>query len=251
MDRSYFDSDIKLLWGYAAGMCSFPGCRTQVLAKSTGTDAAAVLGFICHISAHSSGGPRYDSSLPSSAVDRYENLILLCGHHHTLVDKQPNTYTSDDLKKWKRDHEEWVKASLAKEMPLVNSIELQLVTSAIVDNPEPFDTDYKLTDPRTKMAKNELSDRVLLLVSMGLSKSREVARFVQRYSTIDAEFSEKLRSSFVTQYRLMRDSRNLRGDALFFALADFASNGKTDLKFRCAGLAVLMYLFERCEVFEK
>ena len=41
--------------------------------------------------------------------DEFENLIVLCPSCHTIVDKNPQTFTVDVLKKWKKDHENSIK----------------------------------------------------------------------------------------------------------------------------------------------
>ena len=41
------------------------------------------------------------------------------------------------------------------------------------------------------------------------------------------------------------------GDALYEALASFASGGQHDFALQAAGRVVLAYLFEKCEVFER
>ena len=38
-------------------------------------------------------------------LNSQENLLLLCPNHHTVVDKQFETYPAEMLKQWKRDHE--------------------------------------------------------------------------------------------------------------------------------------------------
>lgn len=84
-------------------------------------------GQAAHVVAHSAGGPRSDANFPAGQLDKYENLVLLCGNHHTIVDKQPNTYSVDDLKTWKSEHEAWVrqKTSPDKYEPLKWQVILQ------------------------------------------------------------------------------------------------------------------------------
>lgn len=69
---------------------------------ATGT----VVGEICHIKARSSGGPRYDATQSESDRDAYENLLLLCPSHHTLVDSAAATYTVETLVELKQRHVE-------------------------------------------------------------------------------------------------------------------------------------------------
>ena len=112
MSRAYSVRDLKLLWGNSGGKCAFPGCRKRLSAEATARDSEAVIGHVSHIVADSDSGPRAQPVMPRKKRREYDNLILFCPSHHTLVDKQPNSYTSDDLRIWKTDHEKWVEALL-------------------------------------------------------------------------------------------------------------------------------------------
>lgn len=92
-------STLKELWGASKNECAYPDCEVQ-LADPNGD---GVIGEICHIRAQSEGGPRYDSSLNEEEIDSASNLILLCPTHHTVVDKNPDNYSSDELERWKEE----------------------------------------------------------------------------------------------------------------------------------------------------
>ena len=64
---------------------------------------------LAHIIAQQENGARGKDELPFSQRDEYDNLIVLCPSCHTMVDKNPETFTTDTLKKWKREHEESIK----------------------------------------------------------------------------------------------------------------------------------------------
>jgi hypothetical protein len=49
MTRSYLDSDLKILWGQAAGRCAFPNCRRELIQDETTMDPKRVIGKIAHI----------------------------------------------------------------------------------------------------------------------------------------------------------------------------------------------------------
>lgn len=250
MSRSYAARDLKLLWGLAAARCSFPECRTEMVAESSGADPAAVLGEVAHIVAASDEGPRADPDLPAGDRHNYENLILLCPNHHTLVDKQENTHTVDDLRRWKSQHELWVREQLALEMPSVSFAELEILTQGILNAPEVAPEEFVTLAPPEKMAKNGLTERIRFELTMGLSKVREVSRFFTSVSVADAAFPEKLKAGFVNEYRRLK-MEDIEGDALFEALRDFASLGSREFRDQAAGLAVLAFLFESCKVFER
>jgi len=250
MGRSYRQQDIEMLWGPSAGRCANPECRRVCVKEGTPEDPAAVVGENAHIIAHRDKGPRGDPAMPPDSRDRYENLILLCPTCHTMVDKQRSTYTPEVLRKWKAEHEEWVRDSLRKQMPVITSAELEVVAEAILSAPMPAATDFAVTDPAEKMVRNELGEQTGFLLRMGLGKAKEVAAFVEGVAALDADFPERLKAGFVREYNRATEA-GLRGDALFEAMLEFASHESHDFARRAAGLAVLAYLFEKCEVFEK
>jgi len=249
VSRSYSDKTIKLVWGLSAARCCYPDCRVECVAEATKADAAAVLGKIAHIVGHSDNGPRSDPNMSKEERDDYPNLILLCGTHHDLVDGQPNTYTVNDLRTWKADHENWVKDSLADEMPQVGFAELEVTSKALLSKQSDPTSTFTVTPPADKMAKNLLTGRVHLLLQMGLANAREVEHFIQSMADMDPDFPERLKAGFVEQYEELRQ-QGYEGDALFEGLREFAAGGSRDFRRGAAGLAVLGYLFEKCEVFE-
>lgn len=249
MARSIQYRDRHLLWGLAAARCAFPGCLQDLVAERTDEDSAVILGEIAHIVASSDTGPRADKNFPATLRNKYENLILLCPTHHTLVDKQPNSYTSGDLQTWKTDHETWVRERLTEEMPDVTFAELEIVTRGLLNAAGPETEISVPLPPAEKMAKNDLTERVRFELSMGLSKAREVREFVAGIARTDAEFPEVLKAGFVQEYQRLR-AQGVTGDGLFEALREFASQRRRDFRIQAAGLAVLAYLFEACEVFE-
>lgn len=250
MARSYQDKDLKLLFGLSAARCAFPSCRDLIIIDKTDTDPAVLIGQIAHIVAHSDNGPRSDKSFPRELRDRYENLILLCSTHHDQVDGQPNTYTVGHLRQWKADHEKWVQERLAKEMPLVTFAELEVVTSAIIAVPHPIDTDFVIISPAEKMRRNSLTAISHFPLMVGLSKAKEVGQFVEHIAVYNPTFPEQLTTGFRAAYRNFM-AAGLQGDVLFQALCDFASGGSHRFDRQAAGIAVVSYLFEKCDVFER
>ncbi len=103
----------KILWTRAGNRCAFPNCHKELVCDATGTDDESVIGQVCHIVAKKPCGPRGDSTLSLEQLDEYDNLILLCSIHHTVVDDQTRKYTVERLRQMKHEHESWVHESLA------------------------------------------------------------------------------------------------------------------------------------------
>ena len=248
--KSPSQSDIKLLYGLAAARCAFPGCKELCAASATKEDRAVPLGNIAHIVAYSNDGPRANPNLDEKDRNGYSNLILLCANHHELVDKQHGTHTTEDLRKWKSDHEQWICNQLKSSAPDIGFCELDLVTRALVAVPMNPTTNFELTNPLEKIKKNSLSETSSYKISIGLSKAKEVEEFMQNMAKVILDFPERITKSFMDEYgRLTREGYG--GDALFENMHEFASLGKKDFMSLTVGLIVLVYLFEKCEVFEK
>ena len=141
--------------------------------------------------------------------------------------------------------------ALAREMPSVSFDELDIVTKFILGmQPASQEINFNITDITQKISKNTLTQEVHFLLTMGMGKVKEVRSFIELNSILRPDFPEKLKAGFVTEYQRLLKA-NIRGDALFESLHKFSCGNSSDLKKIAAGLAVLSYLFERCEVFER
>ena len=246
--RSYTERTIKLLFGRSA-FCAFPGCRTAL------TDRAAngrdlVVGQIAHIAGLEPGAARHDETMTPAGRNAYENLILLCPTHHlAYVDAAPDAYPLETVRSWKSAQERWWDAKLRAEMPLVGFDELGVVMKAIAAAPGFPTRDLRVLPPAVKMARNDLTPSCG--VAMGLVKVPEVVELLQKFSELDSAFPERLRAGFALEYARLVSEEKLRGDDLFFALRIFAARQSADPRMQDAALAVLSYLFEACEIFEK
>jgi hypothetical protein len=103
--RSYSVATIKVLFALSRNLCAFPDCPNEIVAARSKQSTAAVVGHICHIYAASDSGPRGKPGLAEEERNSPDNLILMCGHHHPLVDKQWETYPASTLLRWKKAHE--------------------------------------------------------------------------------------------------------------------------------------------------
>lgn len=153
---SILDKDIKLLWGRAAGMCSYPLCDLDLIPFLNLPETFSI-GEMAHVVARSPKGKRGGSSRGNNT---YENLILLCPTHHTLIDKSPEgTFSVETILDWKARHEQRVKTAV-NARTFDNLRELKLfVSDVLIENKHI----WSIFGPESSVAKqNPLSSTALI-----------------------------------------------------------------------------------------
>lgn len=88
-----------------AFLCSNPGCRQPTSGPQASPSGTVNIGVVAHITAASSGGPRYNPSLSAVARASAENGIWLCQTCAKLIDSDQSRYTVEKLREWKSDAE--------------------------------------------------------------------------------------------------------------------------------------------------
>ncbi|MCY3747037.1 MAG: hypothetical protein OXH05_12485 [Acidobacteria bacterium] len=97
-----------------------------------------------------------------------------------------------------------------------------------------------------KIAKNELSEYVVQLLNAGKPKDQLVKRFFDNHHRPD--HGEKVAEAFRARYRSLRNAQESPDD-IFHGLQRYIGTGGSP-KRQIATLAVLSYLFDRCDIFE-
>lgn len=90
------EKTIKRLFAASGNVCAFPGCSSPIV-----DSAGVVIGEICHVCARRPGGARYNISQTEAERHDFDNLILLCGSHHKVIDERSDIYTVDVLQEMK------------------------------------------------------------------------------------------------------------------------------------------------------
>lgn len=98
--RGPTQATLKRLFAFSGNQCSFPDCPSPIVQGET------VTGEVCHIKGRKPGAPRYDATQTAKERHSYENLILLCSTHHTIVDSDAERYSADRLMRMKALHEQ-------------------------------------------------------------------------------------------------------------------------------------------------
>jgi hypothetical protein len=154
------------------------------------------------------------------------------------------------LEELKTAHIGWVRQHLVSAIGRVSFEELEAVTRGLLAMAAPPTREMSALPPLEKIKKNSLGPRSTERITFGMSRIKDVEGFIQQEAARDVLFPERLKAGFIAEYGRLW-GYGLRVDPLFAALHDFASGGQTtDFNRMAAGLAVLTYLFDRCEVFE-
>ena len=241
----------KLILAFRSGdRCAFPKCGRNLSIGGNGS-SAIVTGVAAHIVGEKKGSARYDESMPIEQRNSHDNLIYLCGDHHTQIDKQEEEFSVDLLRSMKRQHEREVFEAMTEAFANVGFPELEEATRGFMQF-EPGDVtwDFSLTALAEKIEKNALGRRSKVIITAGLSLGAEVHSYIECAAQTDMDFPERLKLGFLTKYHSLK-SEGYVGDTLFEMMCGFAQQGTKEQASRSAALAMLVYLFETCEVFEK
>lgn len=241
----------RLLAFWSGDRCAFPGCPKNLTVEGVGDTDPAITGEAAHIAGEKPGSARYDPRMTDDERSRYDNLIYLCGDHHVQVDKQQAAFPCEKLLKMKRDHEARAREGMNAAFASIGFTELAHAVKWVLRiKPAELTKDYGVISPEEKIRRNEMTNRSRLSIRMGLGVAKEVRAFVESEARVDADFPERLRAGFLEEYYKQRRS-GARGDDLFDLMCAFSQQGLKSQAERSAALAILVYLFEACEVFEK
>ena len=117
MRKEIPDKEKKAVLFKSGNLCAFPRCGTKLVEPGTADDDPVIVGEIAHIVADSHQGPRGDFPLSDEEHSKQSNLIPLCSHHHSIIDKQKHTYSVQVLRQMKADHEASVERKLSGAQP--------------------------------------------------------------------------------------------------------------------------------------
>ena len=127
--------------------------------------------------------------------------------------------------------------------------ELEVLAKYLVSSTAPIQTSSSLSLLKIdeKIKKNSLQD-VQKYITMGLSSNFTIEDYLNRHP--DPLLATKLTSIMAQRYHELKASK-LDSYEIFDELWTFASGNNSDFSYKAAGLGILTYFFEKCEVFEK
>ncbi len=239
--------------------CAMPSCR-RVLSEPR-DDEYVMVGEVAHIAGKRGGGTpgrssaRFDPDMTDEERNSLANLLYVCRNCHAMIDARPHgerDYPVARLLQIKAEHEEAVAATMDEALATVTFVELAEATRWVTEvPPPPPGRDFSRVAIEDKIARNGLSRSSQNLIVAHLAVAPQVRAFIQELSQDDPGFPERLKSGFLQHYHGLRAQGMSSGEDLFNSMCMFARRGFGDPKTQCAAQAVLVYLFETCEVFER
>ena len=139
-------------------------------------------------------------------------------------------------------------APTMKDMLQLGYDSLQVVLSTIArESPLP-EQDIRPVPP-DKLSANALSHHTATLLSIGMMRAELVGKFFNDWH--DPTLGNEIAEAFRQEYRCLRD-QNLLPDRIFHQLWIFTGGAQREMPdHETAVLAVLAYLFEKCDIFEE
>jgi hypothetical protein len=90
----------RRLYLASGNRCAYPGCEQALM----GSDAVLV-GEIAHIEGALPDSARFNAKMSNEQRRGYDNLLLVCGTHHTTIDRDFERWKVTTLRDLKRNHE--------------------------------------------------------------------------------------------------------------------------------------------------
>lgn len=210
---------------------------------------AACVGENAHIYGEKPGSARYDASKDKSFVNSEQNLIFLCCNCHKKIDTDVNSYPPEKLFELKSKHENWVYRQLEINSTSFGFAELEVLVKYIIKSGNSLEhkSDYSILDFNKKIEKNSLQE-VQQELSIGLLNVYTIEDYLNRHP--DTNLSSELTNIMSDKYCELR-SMGLNNVEIFDELKNFACGYSSEFSYIAAGLGILTYFFEKCEVFEK
>ncbi len=195
--RSIKPSHQKILFGISGNQCAHPDCHRLLIID----DGTTIVGKICHIEAASEGGPRYNHNMTDDERRHFNNLIVLCDEHHSVIDNPENEkdYPVPLLREWKKQHEDKYKNARLRENPRLIIQAIDAISAISFE--EGSDVTHEKTtafDIEPKIKHN------------AIKRNREIIKeYGPYYARINAIYGELENQASFKKERLLRNIRHI------------------------------------------
>lgn len=236
----------NIVWGLFNGRCAM--CEL-VLARTLVDGESGTIGKIAHIVGENKGSARYTDTLTLEQRNSPDNLMLLCGTHHDTVDNYESEFSVDDLHVTRKKFLDKLASVFEEQVLGVTFADLEVTITYLVSNSDvQYEGTLEIITPYEKIEKNSLSADVENLLKMGLIRQTQLEDYLNK--NLDATFSARLRNLFVEEYNRLKNEE-LSSDEIFYKLLEFASGNNSEFPRQAAGLTIVAYYFNVCDIFEK
>jgi hypothetical protein len=246
--QSFTEPTIKKLWGFSAQRCNM--CKIELAQESIRGNTTFLIGEQAHIAGEKPTSARYDKDMTDKQRMAYENLILLCPTDHKKIDKNAVDYPTAVLHDLKEKHEKWVSDNLEADISEVTFEELADVLEHLesTDSSAYVLDDLTLLSVKEKISHNKLSPKVERQIRLGLTQCQQVKDFLNKYP--DPQYARRFKANFIARYNQLL-AKGVEPDEIFFEIIEWASGKRSDIRKQSAVVAVVTFLFEQCDIFEK
>lgn len=215
--------------------------------KDATEGTVATVGQECHINAVSPGGPRPFQEGITTDPNAYDNWILLCPTHHKIVDDDPIEYTADVLRQWKLDRENEIIRGW--QVAQFNFQELEEIITWLAETTDVPASNLLLTPIEDKIARNNLSLSTRKLIAIGIGFVGEAESYVNQISRTRPGFAYQLLGPLLTLYGNLKED-GISNDDLVSELVHFACGHSRIPSKWLAGIVLIAYFFERCDLLD-
>lgn len=252
---------VKVLLAYRSGdVCALQDCHEQLSPEGSGLNPLNI-GEAAHIAGEHAGtgqgqrSARYDPHMTPEERNSVTNLIYVCPTCHRKIDAIPDgeiSYPVSRLLDIKQEHEGRIAKAVTNEFQTVNFSELERATQWILNEDAiQRSYDFSRVPIETKIRLNRLGPLSRTVITTHLANVRSVGEYIQEVSLTEPSFPERLKAGFLRHYHSLRHDGVEDNDTLFDFMCAFAQAGLPTQGQRFAGQAILVYLFESCDLFER
>lgn len=261
--RLYSEPTKKKLFALSGNQCAAPDCDNRLISH----DHTTVITEICHIEAASPMGPRYNLLMSDDERRHFNNLILLCGVCHPIIDNKENEhkYPVELLKEWKKNHESTKTYQLSNNTSLLTKAINIIANNDFEDvdeknNTQTFDITHKIEHNQVKRMKPMLEEYKVYfrkinplyaeLEAQGSFKKEKLLRNIKRIYLLE---KGKYLSNYEDELTAVRNHADDIFEGIELRLHELAEQqGKSvseDLSF---GISVIMTdAFMKCKILEE
>jgi len=247
----------RKLASLSGNLCANPDCParpTLLVDKNTQSD----IGEAAHIAGEKKGAARFDPNMTNGQRNDISNLLYLCTNCHTKVDhdKEGRHYSVELLTQWKAQHEEKVQRLLLEGFASLGFPELEEATNWLLERTPVFEKSNPIPDFNQiaitrKIEKHVLSNESQHIILEACSRLNDVDQFIRERTIEDSTppiLPDRLKAGILCQYCAFMKSGQA-GDELFTSMVQYMRKGFDRYAMQSASLSILVYYFEKCDIF--